>query len=326
MVRSTSTAGTRPVPFLLGSRRSDTIACRFSASRSRTCWCSSTGKNDTTRRSVVTTSLVWIDENTAWPVSAALSAVSTVSASRISPTMITSGSWRSAARSAAGKLGVSVEISRCVMIERSWVKMNSTGSSIVTILHLCARLISWSMVASVVDLPMPVAPVTSTRPRCTRRDRAQHRGQVQLLEVLDRERDHAQHDVVRAALAGDVHAEAALARDLVGQVDLGRVLERLLLLVLHEESRDGFGVLHREDLVLQLDELAVEAIERQVTHLEVDVRRALLEPEAKQPVKSLLIHGESRCARAAEELRALCSFGGARAALDGTRRRGRLVL
>ena len=167
VVRRTSTAGTRPVPFLFGSSRSETIDCRFSASRSRTCWCSSTGKNDTTRRSVVTTSLVWIEENTAWPVSAAFSAVSTVSASRISPTMITSGSWRRAARSAAGKLGVSVPISRCVMIECSCVKMNSTGSSIVTILHFSARLISWSIVASVVDLPIPVAPVTSTSPRCT---------------------------------------------------------------------------------------------------------------------------------------------------------------
>ena len=39
-------------------------------------------------------------ENTRWPVSAASSAVSTVSKSRISPTRMTSGSWRSALRSA----------------------------------------------------------------------------------------------------------------------------------------------------------------------------------------------------------------------------------
>ena len=40
-------------------------------------------------------------ENTRWPVSAAVSAISIVSRSRISPTRITFGAWRSAARSAA---------------------------------------------------------------------------------------------------------------------------------------------------------------------------------------------------------------------------------
>ena len=41
---------------------------------------------------------------TRWPVSAAVSAVEIVSRSRISPTRITSGSWRNAARSASAKL------------------------------------------------------------------------------------------------------------------------------------------------------------------------------------------------------------------------------
>ena len=39
-------------------------------------------------------SLVCRVENTRWPVSAAWMAISAVSASRISPTMMTSGSWR----------------------------------------------------------------------------------------------------------------------------------------------------------------------------------------------------------------------------------------
>ena len=43
--------------------------------------------------------------NTRWPVSAAVSAVEIVSRSRISPTRITSGSWRSAARSASANVG-----------------------------------------------------------------------------------------------------------------------------------------------------------------------------------------------------------------------------
>jgi hypothetical protein len=62
VVRITSTAGTRPVCFLVGRSRSETIAWRFSASRARTWMCSSGGKNDTSRLMVDDTSLVWIDE------------------------------------------------------------------------------------------------------------------------------------------------------------------------------------------------------------------------------------------------------------------------
>ena len=48
---------------------------------------------------------------TRWPVSAAVSAIAIVSRSRISPTRITSGSWRSAARSALGEaLGVDADL------------------------------------------------------------------------------------------------------------------------------------------------------------------------------------------------------------------------
>ena len=51
--------------------------------------------------------VVWSDANTRWPVSAALIAAHTVSASRISPMRITSGSWRSTIFSAVRKLSVS---------------------------------------------------------------------------------------------------------------------------------------------------------------------------------------------------------------------------
>ena len=108
------------------------------------------------------TSLVWIDEKTRWPVSAAFSEVSTVSRSRISPTMMTSGSWRRAACRASGNEAVSVPISRWVMMLLSWVKTNSMGSSIVMIFAFRVLLISSIIVARVVDLPMPVAPVMST--------------------------------------------------------------------------------------------------------------------------------------------------------------------
>ena len=161
-----------------------------------------------------------------WPVSAALSDVSTVWWSRISPTMITSGSWRSAECSAVGNVRVSVPTSRCVMMLLSCVKTNSIGSSIVTIFAFRTLLTSSIIVASVVDLPMPVAPVTSTQPRriCAR-SRSTF-GRFSSSNVRICERDHAQHDVVEAALARDVDAEAALVRQLEREIDLVEVHRR----------------------------------------------------------------------------------------------------
>ena len=49
-------------------------------------------------------SLVWSVEKTRCPVSAAWSAISTVSRSRISPSRMTSGSWRSTARRPLAKV------------------------------------------------------------------------------------------------------------------------------------------------------------------------------------------------------------------------------
>ena len=49
-------------------------------------------------------SLVCSVEKTKWPVSAARMAMSAVSRSRISPTMMTSGSWRTMCRSPAAKV------------------------------------------------------------------------------------------------------------------------------------------------------------------------------------------------------------------------------
>ncbi len=99
------------------------------------------------------------------PVSAAVSAVAIVSRSRISPTRITSGSCRSAARSASANVFASGPISRWFTIERLCRCTNSIGSSIVRMWTSRLRLISSTIAASVVDLPEPVGPVTTTSPR-----------------------------------------------------------------------------------------------------------------------------------------------------------------
>ena len=74
-------------------------------------------------------------ESTRCPVSAAESAVRTVSSSRISPIRITSGSWRSTRRMARAKLSVSMPTSRWLMIERLSRCRYSIGSSSVMMLR-----------------------------------------------------------------------------------------------------------------------------------------------------------------------------------------------
>ncbi len=109
--------------------------------------------------------MVWSVEKTRWPVSAALSAAATVSWSRISPTRMTSGSWRRTTRMAEENESVSKPTSRWSMAARSSLCSTSTGSSMVTMWH-ARRWLMWSiMAASVVVFPEPVGPVTSTRPR-----------------------------------------------------------------------------------------------------------------------------------------------------------------
>ncbi len=87
-----------------------------------------------------------------------------VSRSRISPTSTMSGSSRSAARRPFLKLSVWVWTSR--WFTRHFLRgcTNSMGSSMVRMWSLRVRLAMSMMAASVVDLPLPVGPVTSTRP------------------------------------------------------------------------------------------------------------------------------------------------------------------
>src|SRR5881275_2219073 len=162
---STSDAGTRPFPSLRGTSRNDTIACNAVESRCRTssCWCG--GKNEITRLIVWVASVVWSVEKTRCPVSAALSAVSSVSISRISPIRITSGACRSTWRSAALNESVSFPTSRCEMLDRLSRCRNSIGSSIVMMFTRRLVLMWLIIAASAVDLPDPVTPVTNTSPR-----------------------------------------------------------------------------------------------------------------------------------------------------------------
>ncbi len=127
-------------------------------------------------------STVWMVESTRWPVSAAERAVWTVSSSRISPTRITSGSWRSTRRSARLNEAVSIPTSRWLMAEPLSACTNSIGSSIVTMCLPIVWLMRSIIAASVVDFPEPVVPVSSTIPRSSSASSRTHRRQREFLD------------------------------------------------------------------------------------------------------------------------------------------------
>ena len=90
---------------------------------------------------------------------------------------------------------------------------NSIGSSIVMMCSSRVWLITSISDASVVDLPEPVGPVTSTSPRGRSAKLGHHRRQPQRLERHDLERDQAEGGADGAALEVSVDAEPGLARD-----------------------------------------------------------------------------------------------------------------
>ena len=96
-----SSAATRPFRSLVGSRICEITPWRASASCTRTCCCCAGGKASMMRSIVLGALFVWSVPKTRWPVSAAVSARLIVSRSRSSPTRMTSGSSRKAARKAA---------------------------------------------------------------------------------------------------------------------------------------------------------------------------------------------------------------------------------
>ena len=105
-------------------------------------------------------SLVCRVENTMWPVCAALIAMSAVSRSRISPTMMMSGSWRRNDFSATGKVRPALSLTL------TWFtpgRLISAGSSAVEML-MPGLLMTFRQVYSDTVLPEPVGPVTSTMP------------------------------------------------------------------------------------------------------------------------------------------------------------------
>ena len=196
-----------------------------------------------TRSIVATTSAVGMVAMTRCPVSAALIAVSMVSASAISPITTTSGSCRSAARSPTTRLSVSTPTSRWVIEQLRSRWRNSIGFSMVTTC-LCWVRLMWCTIAATVELfPLPLTPVTSTSPRSDSATWLRTSGRRSDSMVGTVNGNHPHHDHERGALAEDVHPEAAHARHAPGAVEVAQPLDPGAVLVAADQlHRDRPGL------------------------------------------------------------------------------------
>ena len=131
------------------------------------CWWA--GNMSRMRVTVPRASRVCSVENTRWPVSAAVSVHWAESRSRISPTKITSGSSRRQSRRPRSKLCTFRPTSRCDTSARLLDRRYSMGSSSVMMRQARDSAMRSMSAATVVDLPAPVMPVSSTRPCCAAR-------------------------------------------------------------------------------------------------------------------------------------------------------------
>ena len=160
-----SCAATRPLPSFVFSSVCEITAFSDSDSIARTMSFSAAGNTSTIRSIVLAADDVCSVPNTRWPVSAAVSASRIVSRSRSSPTRMMSGSSRSALFSALLNDCVCGPTSRWLIRQRLDSCTNSIGSSTVRMCPYTFSLMWLIIAASVVDLPEPVGPVTSTMPR-----------------------------------------------------------------------------------------------------------------------------------------------------------------
>ena len=160
-----STAGTMRTPSLQeGSSFWQTTAFRLKTRSWRICSCRSDGKRSRMRPIVCAALEAWIVPNTRCPVSAAMRPASNETWSRISPTRITSGFWRTICLRADRKSGTSIPISRWFTNDFASRNRYSIGSSIVIMWTFRDSLTNCRMLASVVDFPCPVGPARTMSP------------------------------------------------------------------------------------------------------------------------------------------------------------------
>ena len=177
-----------------------------------------------------------------------------VSKSRISPTRMTSGSCRSALRSA------------CANERRVDRDLALVDDRLVVPMEVLDRILDRHDVrrarrVDVVDhrgerraLAAAGRAGDEDQPALLLGDLLEDGRQAEVVDRPDAERDDAQDDADRAALLEDVAAEAAEAGHAVGEVDLLGLAELLDVLGAHDRARHRLGVVAVEPLLLGRDD------------------------------------------------------------------------
>ena len=216
-----SCAATRPVPSLVLSSVCEITARSDSDSIARTISFSAAGNTSTMRSMVLAADEVCSVPNTRWPVSAAVSARRMVSRSRISPTRMTSGSSRSALRSALENDSVCGPTSRWLIRHFFDSCTNSIGSSMVRMWPYSFSFMWLTIAASVVDLPEPVGPGDQHQAARLVGDLGEDlRARSARSSDEDLRGDGPQHRAGAAVLVEGVDAEARQVRDREREVAL----------------------------------------------------------------------------------------------------------
>ena len=256
--RSTSKPATCLRASFAGSRRWAITNLSDSESAARTCPCSSAGKEDRMRSTAFAAEVELRVPRTMWPVSAAVRASETLSLSRSSPITITSGSSRSAARSARAKDWVS--LAHLALVDEAALER---VHELDRVLHgedvVVARLVEE------VDeggegrrLAGARGPAHDHQPLVVLRDLREVRGQPDLGDRGRALRDDAEDAVQPLLVDEHVGAVAAGGRDVVAEVELLLLLQPVPLRVGQDLADHRLGLLGGERLALGADEVGGE--------------------------------------------------------------------
>ena len=165
---------------------------------------------------------------------------------------------------------------------------NSTGSSIVMMWSLRVRFASSMMAASVVDLPLPVGPVTRTSPR----------GREASLEMTGAGPDPGGDDLARnlpedrrtaELLLEKIGAVTGKPRNLIGEVDIPRLFELFDLVLGGDLVEHGLEAVIGQDVEFDPFHLPPDAERRLLAGDEMQVRCPLVMHQLEKGVN--LCHG-----------------------------------
>ena len=156
------------------------------------------------------------------------------------------------------------------------------GSSTVTMCRRLFSLMTLRMLASVVDLPEPVGPVTRISPRGMWIKLVHRRGQPDFIHFEDTPRNEPCHDADGPFLQEHADAEPRVLAERQREIDPAALVQRFDVLILGDAAREFLGVGGGHHRQSQLDDLAVQTQRRRAARADVQIRTALVECQTQQ--------------------------------------------